>query len=108
MRKAKTNNKIVLLRGVNFTYTLHLTRFWLCRSAEVSPSATGRTLVGRTKRDRPAEQLRADPRHSVRRLLRRHYVESEHAAERGLSIRERGGAAAQAYERRCHGMDIRW
>lgn len=78
------------------------------RSTEVSPPATGRTLVGRAERDLPAEQLRADPRHGVRRLLRRHHVESEHAAERGLPLRERGGAAAQAYERRCHGMDIRW
>lgn len=70
--------------------------FYDYRPVEVSTPAAGRTLVGRAERNHPAQQLRADPGHGVRRLPRRHHVEPEHAAERGLSVRERGGAAAQA------------
>lgn len=80
---------------VNFEYHFSLADFRY-RPAEISPPAACRTLVGRAERDRPAKQLRADLGHGVRRLPRRHHVEPEHAAERGLPVCERGGAATQA------------
>ena len=54
-------------------------------------------MGGRAQRDQSAQQLRPDPGHGIRRLLRGDDVEPQHPAKRGLPLRERRHAQASAY-----------